>query len=166
MQTFLPYSDITESMRVLDDKRLGKQRVETYQIISAITGRPKLDGTPYKGWINHPCSVMWRNHVPLLKMYLNASIDEWVKRGFRNTMDREDIDDPVTYPDWWGNQKFHDSHKSNLLKKDFDFYSQYRWTVDPTNPYVWKDKDGKWYEQHSGTKGRVYFELNKKLVTL
>jgi hypothetical protein len=47
MQTFLPYSDITESMRVLDNKRLGKQRVETYQIISAITGRLKLDGTPY-----------------------------------------------------------------------------------------------------------------------
>jgi hypothetical protein len=52
------------------------------------------------------------------------------------------------------------------LKKDFDFYSQYRWSVDPTNPYVWKDKEGKWYEQHSGTKGRVYFESNRKLVTL
>lgn len=43
MQTFLPYSDITESLRVLDDKRLGKQRVETFQIINAITGRPKLN---------------------------------------------------------------------------------------------------------------------------
>ena len=38
MQTFLPYADLTESLRVLDNKRLGKQRVETYQIISAITG--------------------------------------------------------------------------------------------------------------------------------
>ena len=118
MQTFLPYADLIESLRVLDNKRLGKQRVETYQIISAITGRLKLDGTPYKGWINHPCSVMWRNHVPLLKMYLNESIDEWVSRGFKNTMDREDIDEEeVTYPDWFGNQKFHDSHKSNLIKK-------------------------------------------------
>ena len=124
MQTFLPYADLTESLRVLDNKRLGKQRVETYQIISAITGRLKLDGTPYKGWINHPCSVMWRNHVPLLKMYLNESIDEWVSRGFKNTMDKEDIDEEeVTYPDWFGNQKFHDSHKSNLLKKDFDVRS-------------------------------------------
>jgi hypothetical protein len=81
-------------------------------------------------------------------------------------MDREDIDESVTYPDWWGDKKFHDSHKSNLLKKDFDFYSQYRWSVDPTNPYVWQDKEGKWYEQHSGTKGRVYFESNRKLVSL
>jgi hypothetical protein len=36
-------------------------------------------------------------------------------------MDRGDIDESVAYPDWWGNKKFHDSHKSNLLKKDFDF---------------------------------------------
>lgn len=117
MQTFLPYSDITESMRVLDNKRLGKQRVETYQIISAITGRLKLDGTPYKGWINHPCSVMWRNHVPLLKMYLNASIDEWVSRGFKNTMDREDIDDSVTYPEWWGDKKFWNKFKISYFSE-------------------------------------------------
>ena len=56
MQTFLPYPDIRQSFKVLDNKRLGKQRVEAYQIISAITGRPKLDGTTYKGWIKHPCS--------------------------------------------------------------------------------------------------------------
>ena len=45
MQIFLPYADFRKSLRVLDNKRLGKQRVETYQIISAITRRPKLDGT-------------------------------------------------------------------------------------------------------------------------
>jgi hypothetical protein len=91
-------------------------------------------------------------------MYMNASIDEWVRRGFQNTMAKEVIDEPVTYPSWFGNQKFHDSHKSNLLKKDFEFYSKYRWQVDPANPYVWQDKDGRWYEQHSGIKGKVYYE--------
>jgi hypothetical protein len=156
MQTFLPYPDIKKSLKVLDDKRLGKQRVETYQIISVITGRPKLDGTPYKGWLNHPCSVMWRNYVPLLKEYLNASIDEWVSRGFKNTMDKEDVDTVLDYPTWFGNEKFHNSHKSNLLKKDFEFYSQYRWNVDPSDPYVWMDDKCMWYEQNSGKKGRVY----------
>lgn len=156
MQTFLPYSDIVQSFKVLDDKRLGKQRVETHQIINAITGRPKLDGTPYKGWLNHPCSVMWRHHVPLLQLYFNLSLEEWVSRGFKNTMKEEIIQSPVLYPEWWGNTKFHDSHKSNLLKKDPEFYVQYNWDVDPTNPYVWMDKDGKWYKQHSGEKGKVY----------
>lgn len=156
MQTFLPYSDLFKSIEVLDNKRLGKQRVETYQIISAITGRPKLDGTPYKGWLNHPCSVMWRNYVPLLKVYFNLSLEEWVRRGFTNTMQREVVDEAIYYPKWLGNQKFHDSHKSNLLKKDFNFYSQYKWDVEPSNPYVWMDNMGKWYEQYSGKKGRIY----------
>ena len=158
MQTFLPYADITESLKVLDDKRLGKQRVETLQIINAILGRPKLDGTPYKGWVNHPCSVMWRQHIPLLKTYLNESIDEWVRRGFKNTMNKEIINEPVTYPNWWGDKNFHNSHKSNLLKKDFVFYSKYRWEVDPDKPYVWMDKNGRWYEQKSGTKVKIYYE--------
>ena len=29
MQIFLPFSDFKESLKVLDNKRLGKQRVET-----------------------------------------------------------------------------------------------------------------------------------------
>ena len=157
MQTFLPYPNIKQSLEVLDNKRLGKQRVEAYQIISAITGRPKLDGTPYKGWVNHPCSVMWNKSVPLLKFYYNECIDEWVKRGFKNTMKKEDIDETIQYPNWFGNDKFHNSHKSNLLKKDQNFYSKYNWNVNFEDPYVWMDEMGKWYEQHSGNKGRVYF---------
>jgi hypothetical protein len=156
MQTFLPYPNITESLRVLDNKRLGKQRVETFQIINAITGRPKLDGTPYKGWLNHPCSIMWKNHVPLLKMYLNESIDIWVSRGFKNTMKKEIINETIVYPPWFGDNRFHESHKSNLLKKDSEFYSKYNWNVNPDNPYIWVDENGKWYEQHSGKKGRLY----------
>ena len=44
MQTFLPYTDFRKSLESLDNKRLGKQRVEAYQIISAITGRTRKDG--------------------------------------------------------------------------------------------------------------------------
>lgn len=158
MQIFLPYADMRKSLQSLDNKRLGKQRVETYQIISAITQRPKLDGTPYKGWLNHPCTIMWKNHVPALKMYLNYSIAEWITRGFNNTMQLENYaEDQVVLPRWFGNEKFHSSHRANLLKKDPEFYSQYGWTEDPSDPYVWMDRDGKWYEQHSGKNGRVYF---------
>jgi hypothetical protein len=159
MQIFLPYPDMKKSLQALDNKRLGKQRVETYQIISAITQRPKLDGTPYKGWLNHPCTVMWKGHLPALKMYLNYSITEWIARGFKNTMQLEDyVEDQVVLPPFFGNKKFHASHRSNLLKKEPEFYSKYGWTEDPSDPYVWTDKEGKWYEQHSGKKGRVYYE--------
>ncbi len=157
MQTFLPYPDIKQSLKVLDNKRLGKQRVEAYQIISAITGRPKLDGTQYKGWLNHPCSVMWRENISTLKLYYNLCIDEWISRGFKNTMKKEEIYETIEFPKWFGNDKFHNSHKSNLLKKDQVFYCKYNWSVNFEDPYVWMDETGKWYEQHSGTKGRVYF---------
>ena len=157
MQIFLPYSDMVESLRTLDNKRLGKQRVETYQIISAITRRPKLDGTPYKGWLNHPCTVMWRNYVPALQHYLNLSITEWMLRGFNNTMNFEQIEyEKLVFPPFMGNNRFHSSHRANLLKKEPEFYQKYGWTENPKDPYVWMDKDGKWYEQHSGKVGRVY----------
>ena len=59
MQIFAPYKDFRRSLQSLDNKRLGKQRVETFQILNNLLGRPKKDGTPYKGWTNHPCCVMW-----------------------------------------------------------------------------------------------------------
>lgn len=157
MQIFLPYSDMRKSLQSLDNKRLGKQRVETYQIISAITRRPKLDGTPYKGWLNHPCTVMWKNFVPALKLYLNYSIIEWIDRGFKNTMEMESLDETqIILPSFIGNERFHSSHRANLLKKEPDFYQKYGWTENPQDPYVWMDVDGKWYEQHSGKIGRLY----------
>ena len=91
MQIFLAHSDFGKSLSSLDNKRLGKQRVEAYQIISAITGRPRKDGKPYKGWVNHPCTIMWRDYVDALKIYYNWSIDIWISRGFKNTMVYEEV---------------------------------------------------------------------------
>ena len=156
MQTFLPYPDIQKSLESLDNKRLGKQRVESYQIISAITGRKRLDGKPYKGWINHPCSVMWMDYVDALKHYYNTSIDVWVSRGFKNTMKYEDIPDNFELPSWIGNDMFHSSHRANLLRKEPEFYSQFGWEENPENPYIWLDENKKWYAQLVGEKQRVY----------
>ncbi len=46
MQTFMPFSSVFDSLHCLDNKRLGKQRVEAYQILQAITGKTKA-------WLNH-----------------------------------------------------------------------------------------------------------------
>ena len=53
MQTFLPYKTFKQSAQVLDNKRLGKQRVEAYQILRALCGESK-------GWVHQPATVMWR----------------------------------------------------------------------------------------------------------
>lgn len=62
MQTFLPYPDFAESARVLDDGRLGKQRVEAYQIVRT------LDEVT-RGWRHHPVVKMWRGHADALIDY-------------------------------------------------------------------------------------------------
>ena len=159
MQTFLPYSDFRESLETLDNKRLGKQRVEAYQIISAITGRTRKDGKPYKGWVNHPCSVMWRDYVNALKLYYNDSIDVWKERGFKNTMEYEHIEGEFVLPNWLGNEKFHSSHRANLLRKDYGYYSSQGWTENPDDPYIWMDGEGRWYKQMVGHKVWAYLIL-------
>jgi len=160
MQTFLPYPDFKKSLETLDNKRLGKQRVETYQLIAGLEGRPTKTGKPYsKGRINHPISQMFRDNLPALKQYLNDSIDVWVARGKNNTMQKEVITEEIVMPSWFGNEEFHRSHRANLLRKDANWYGVNEWNDDPTLPYRWYDMDRKqWYEQHAGTKDRVYLE--------
>ena len=63
MQTFLPYPDFNKSIQALEYRRLGKQRVEAYQILRTI----KTGG----GWSHHPTVKMWRGHINALKLYHN-----------------------------------------------------------------------------------------------
>ena len=156
MQTFLPYKDFKKSLESLDDKRLGKQRVETFQILNNLLGRPKKDGTPYKGWTNHPCCVMWRGYENALKEYLNVSIDVWKARGKNNTMQYESIEGELEMPWWMGKEELHSSHRSNLLRKDPEYYSKHNWRDNPEDPYVWHDKENKWYKQHVNTGVKEY----------
>lgn len=152
MQTFLPYANIKGSLEVLDNKRLGKQRVEALQILNVLFGKPTKTGKPYKGWLNHPCVTMWKGYENILAHYYNASIDVWVERGFKNTMEKFDVDSSIKdWPKWFGNEMFHASHRSNLLRKDYIYYSQFGWEDNPEDPYVWIDKENNFYRQKSGT---------------
>lgn len=121
MQTFLPYADLQESVRVLDYRRLGKQRVETFQVLNIL-----LDRTPTKGWRNHPVTRMWSGYESALQLYQNYTIQEWVNRGYKNNMQFEEILIlSPQMPNWFGDEVFHRSHRSNLLRKDYEYYSQF-----------------------------------------
>lgn len=134
MQTFVPYPDMVLSATVLDYRRLGKQRVETYQILRANLGITS-------GWSTHPASRMWASSTSGLIAYGVAMCDEWISRGYKDTTKAKilelgipDIDD---VPSWWGDGVVHSSHRSNLLRKDVAHYSQFGWTDDPSADYVW-----------------------------
>ncbi|MBU0958344.1 MAG: hypothetical protein KKB31_00210 [Nanoarchaeota archaeon] len=135
MQTFLPYPNFEKSLKCLDNKRLGKQRVEAYQILNIILKRTKK-----KGWRNHPAVKMWRDTPNALKLYFNKCLEEWISRGFNNNMKKEIIRGKINYPFWIGSKRFHSSHKSNLSRKDKKYYSRFGWTEKNNLEYIWPIK--------------------------
>lgn len=145
MQTFLPYESFTRSAVSLDDKRLGKQRVETLQIMGALI----LD----RGWVNHPATKMWRGYEMALLHYQYAMCFEWhVIRGYKDTCLRKTMDmfwrapylaQDWSWPWWLGNDEFHLSHRSNLIRKDEDFYR-------PQFPYIPDDLEYAWPSNEEG----------------
>jgi len=136
MQTFLPYPDFKKSLQALDYRRLGKQRVEAYQIIRTLNAA-SISKEYRGGYRNHPAVKMWRGHINALKLYYNLSLDEWVGRGYRNNMRKMTIRGKIAYPQWFGRKNFHAAHRSNLLRKDLHFYGQYNWSEPPDLPYLW-----------------------------
>ena len=132
MQTFMPYPNIENSLKALDSRRLGKQRVEAFQILNILLNR-----TDKKGWRNHPAVKMWKGYENALKLYFNNALNIWVSRGYKNSMKFEKINGKVILPKWFGNKEFHSSHRANLLRKDKKFYSKEGWKESPKLGYVW-----------------------------
>ena len=154
MQTFLPYKSFEQSLKSLDYRRLGKQRVEAMQILNVLLGR-----TETKGWRNHPIVRMWEGYENALKQYFNECVDEWIAQGYNNNMEYEIIEGDIIYPPWLGNDLFHSSHRANLLRKDSEYYSKFMWTEDCEAPYCWFDTDKQeWYKQYVGTGEREYLQ--------
>lgn len=171
MQTFLPNPLYKESARVLDNKRLGKQRVECLQILKVLRTGPIQNslvsegGFKYKDglyqrktpWYNHPAVRMWDGYEKQLAIYGLYICYEWINRGFKDSCFQKiesilktydpfykfrwdnyiDYSSKEKMPSWLGNESFHISHRSNLLRKFPHHYRQY-WPTDPDNlPYVW-----------------------------
>jgi hypothetical protein len=140
VQTFLPYPSFVDSARALDPKRLGKQRVETFQLLRALT-------VPGHGWRNHPAAKMWDGHLPALVSYGLVMTDEWIALGRNDTVREKirvfapDVDgvaqSHLDLPPWIGDEAFHLAHRSNLVRKDAAFYVPQFGDVPDDLPYVW-----------------------------
>lgn len=158
MQTFLPYADFEQSAKCLDMRRLGKQRVEVLQLLTAMTTGPekkvKLGNSEIvrvTPWYNHPAAKMWCGYERALCEYGFAVCEEWLERGYKDTchgkiakifdsLDHSYFSEPnskLVTPPWLGNEDFHAAHRSNLLRKDADWYGQFGWTEPNDLPYIW-----------------------------
>jgi hypothetical protein len=144
VQTFLPYSRFDSTAAVLDDLRLGKQRVETLQILRALVY------PSYRGWKNHPATAMWRGFTDALVAYGSAICAEWTRRGradavrptlleFTGGVDlgQDELALRGRLPPWLGLPDFHASHRSALVAKLPQHYRDQFPDADPDLPYVW-----------------------------
>ena len=146
MQTFLPYADLSLSAACLDSKRLGKQRVEAMQIHNVVSGK-RSNG----GWLNHPAVLMWHGYADALAFYHNVIIDEWIQPGFQNNMPYLPIPSgEILFPDWFGDERVHSSHRSNLLRKDSYWYGQFGWGESADLEYFWPVEKGGTYAKTQG----------------
>ena len=167
MQTFLPHADFYKSAHCLDDRRLGKQRVEGYQILKSLSIGPyqrfhdnnwiSCDETTYKllksmkikklvrktPWYNHPATKMWCGYERKLREYTEVVCNAWVSRGFKDTIVEKlksiscQFSKNLSCPNWLGDVSFHASHRSNLLRKHKGWYSKFNWSEPDDLPYVW-----------------------------
>src|SRR4051794_19453896 len=144
MQTFLPYPRFDASAAVLDDLRLGKQRVETLQILRALVW------PTYRGWKNHPATAMWRGFTDAPVCYGIAICAEWERRGRADavrrsleefsgtpTADEDDLAQRGRLPPWLGIPAFHEGHRASLVAKLPEHYRLHFPRVDPSLPYEW-----------------------------
>ena len=155
MQTFITEHKIKNVAKILDYRRLGKQRVEAKQILQAI--RYKKSGNIYmvdkngrerlRGWLNHPCTEMWHNYESYLAYYGYVMCREWINRGYNDSLKsffRENIGasrlKDIEEPYWLRDESLHISHQSNLLNKDRGYYSCF-FDVKDDLEYVWFPRD-------------------------
>ncbi len=152
MQTFLPYPDFAQTAGVLDARRLGKQRVETIQVLRALT-------VPGYGWRHHPAAAMWAGYEEALVRYGLDICEAWCAAGKADTCaatlvadltqtigmstprTQEDLALAGELPPWLGDKAFHRSHQSVLLRKDPEHYRRFFRRVPDDLPYVWPASD-------------------------
>lgn len=152
MQTFLPYSSFLETAAVLDDRRLGKQRVEALQVLRALT-------IADYGWQHHPVVAMWAGYEEALACYGLTVCRVWTESGKPDTCattlradlqaateitaprSQRELEGAGELPPWLGDVEFHRSHRSALLRKDPEYYGRYFSDVPADLPYVWPTSD-------------------------
>ncbi|MBP1820922.1 MSMEG_6728 family protein [Mycobacterium sp. OAE908] len=152
MQTFLPYADFGATACVLDKRRLGKQRVETIQVLRALT-------VAGYGWRHHPAAKMWAGYEEALVRYGLDICAVWCDLGNADTCSgtlvadltqgtglssprvQQDLAAAGELPPWLGDPAFHRSHQSALVRKDPAHYRPIFNDVPDDLPYVWPVSD-------------------------
>lgn len=166
MITFLPYMDFIKSADCLDWK-YSANRLNN-QINEAIVINEYLLGIREDWRHNRRIIPMWKNFEIALTNYAWAMLYTWERKKLTVNPDRRKKltmlqglaiekyktaygndfdfqDNPIPMPDWLGDERFHSSHRSVLLAKNWNWYKQFGWKEEPGYkdpitlrwPYYW-----------------------------
>jgi hypothetical protein len=151
MQTFLPYADFYKSIQCLSDYRLQRQSFEAGVVLDHVVGR-------YAStlWKRHRVTRMWRGYESALGLYFSLTLLECAVRGFRSmrvapydyrsgyttkTLHYACTEflpiDQIVYPPWLGDEEFHASHRSALLRRCPDMRESMGWTEPDDLEQIW-----------------------------
>jgi len=166
MQTFLPYKQFDKSAQTLDNKRLNKQILESYQILKVLS-----NDDPNAAWRNHPAVKMWRGVEGQLWLYTMAMVKEANVRGIKTDKNMENLTNlkaiagnswgyglPSWYIDPFTMDRLTKTHRANLYIKDPIYYFDFHVDVATSNPccperkvpckYYWVAHDPKFKESN------------------
>lgn len=160
MQIFLPDPNVYFCASILDSRRVCKQIVEAYQIL---TGRFPNE--------NHPAILTYGNKPKFLAFYINVFCEEYTKRYGKIHSIHEKIinyekNSFIDFPES-EMKKVYFTHKINLLRKDFTYYSKVFTDIEenslvnfPDGYYWLKYKKGGNGEKHSKKWNKFFIKNN------
>lgn len=156
VNTFITSLYLPNTFKKLDFRRLGKQRLEAKQLIDILKMIDNGEDVSNVGFSSHPVTQMWIGYTNALKAYYNLCLQEWIDRGYNNTMKKYDIDETkfinrevkfdgikttfisedteYSFPPFASFKPFILTHKAALYKKDPNFYAGF--LNDELEPYV------------------------------
>jgi hypothetical protein len=130
VNTFIITENLSDTFKLLDSKKLGKQRLEAKQIIEILERIDNGEDITNIAYASHPAAKMWIGYTNALKAYYNLCVFEWINRGYNNTMKLYPIEhnkfknlninsklvNQYNYPRFASFLPFINSHKAALIR--------------------------------------------------
>lgn len=146
---------------MLDQARLGKQRVEAYQIVLAYEEATKRNPAKYSGWLNLPAVRMWDGYLPALYVYGILNCMVWRKAGHEDSLleqfqlrrriwlstqnnGGDSASAQPRRPWWFGHPAMVRTHQTKLYHKNSAAWVEQHKTATAKHepmklPYLWPD---------------------------
>ena len=89
------------------------------------------------GYKKHWANLLWLGFTDALKNYTNAHIQEWIRRGKKNTMELYEVPDDFEVPDWTKDESYHRIYRASLVNREIDRLEKVWYAMIPEFVEAW-----------------------------